>query len=323
MPAIKPTSTAGMRWQSFLLLLMMTACSSEESNLALGTLERDRIVLTATANEIVTELPVTEGARVEAGQLLVQLDPDKQTLIISSLQAELKQYETVVERLRNGPRSEEIRAARAHVAFAEARLTESRQQLTRIEQLVQQNASAPSELDSAVATNASNEANLQDATAQLELLLAGTRPEEIAEAEARLQGVSARLALEQRKLEELSIVATRSGTLDTLPYHLGERVVSGTPIAILLSGPSYARVHIPESSRAAIDVGTRLTVHVDGADGSFTGTVRWISKDPEFTPYYALNSLERSRLVYRAEVELAEQATDLPAGLPAQVELPR
>lgn len=322
MPAINPTPAPGMRWL-YLVLLLITACSSEESNLALGTLERDRIVLTATANEIVTRLPVEEGASVEAGQLLVQLDPTKQALVIDNLQAELKAHETVLQRLRNGPRAEEIRAARAHVAFAEARLTESRQQLTRIEQLVQQNASAPSELDTAVATTASNEANLQDANAQLELLLAGTRPEEIVEAEARLQGIRARLALEQRKLEELSVIATRSGTLDTLPYHLGERVAVGTPIAVLLSGPSYARVHIPESRRAAIDIGSELGVYVDGADRRFTGTVRWISKDPEFTPYYALNSLERSRLVYRAEVELSSEASDLPAGLPAQVELPR
>src|SRR5690606_30480603 len=119
--------------------------------------ERDRIVLTATASEIVTELPVAEGSVVEAGQLLVQLDAGKQALTVSSLEAELGQYDATLQRLRNGPRDEEIRAARARVALSEARLTESRQQLTRIEQLVLQNASAPSELDTAVATHASNE----------------------------------------------------------------------------------------------------------------------------------------------------------------------
>lgn len=314
---------AGARWLALLPLCLLTACTPEESNLALGTLERDRIVLTATANEIVTQLPIAEGSEVDAGQLLVQLDSEKQAFTVNSLEAELAQYDAILQRLRNGPRAEEIQAARARVAVAEARLTESRQQLTRIEQLVQQNASARSELDTAVASNRSNEATLQDANAQLELLLAGTRAEEVAEAEARRQSVIARLQLERRKLADLAIVATRNGTLDTLPYHLGERAVAGTPIAIMLSGPPYARVHIPESTRASIDVGTQLTVYIDGAGGSFIGTVRWVSRDPEFTPYYALNSLERSRLVYRAEVALPEQASTLPAGLPAQVELPR
>jgi HlyD family secretion protein len=63
-------------------------------------------------------------------------------------------------------------------------------------------------------------------------------------------------------------------------------------------------------------------VHVDGAEESFTGRVRWIAQEPAFTPYYALNSSERSRLVYLAEVQLPDTAANLPAGLPVQVELP-
>src|SRR5690606_28992888 len=54
-----------------LIALGLSACTPAEKNVALGTLERDRIVLTATANEIVTQLPVAEGSHVQAGQLLV------------------------------------------------------------------------------------------------------------------------------------------------------------------------------------------------------------------------------------------------------------
>ena len=66
-----------------------------------------------------------------------------------------------------------------------------------------------------------------------------------------------------------------------------------------------------------------LTVHVDGLDVPISGHVRWISAEPAFTPYYALNQEERARLMYLAEVQLpAESAASLPAGLPAQVALP-
>jgi HlyD family secretion protein len=68
--------------------------------------------------------------------------------------------------------------------------------------------------------------------------------------------------------------------------------------------------------------GTELTVYVDGVQDSFKGRVRWIAHEPAFTPYYALNSSERSRLVYLAEVQLPDSAANLPAGLPVQVELP-
>ena len=51
--------------------LCLNACSNEESNQALGTLERDRIVFKATAAEIITALPVREGAGVKEGDLLI------------------------------------------------------------------------------------------------------------------------------------------------------------------------------------------------------------------------------------------------------------
>ena len=63
-------------------------------------------------------------------------------------------------------------------------------------------------------------------------------------------------------------------------------------------------------------------MHVDGLDQTFDGTVRWISADPAFTPYYALNARDRARLMYLAQVELPDSAASLPNGVPAQVELP-
>ena len=73
----------------------------------------------------------------------------------------------------------------------------------------------------------------------------------------------------------------------------------------------------------SINVGTSLVVHVDGIETTYTGTVRWIALEPAFTPYYTLTSSERSRLVYLAEITLSTDARDLPAGIPAQVELPQ
>ncbi|MCG6861312.1 MAG: hypothetical protein LJE70_08555 [Chromatiaceae bacterium] len=41
--------------------------------LALGTLERDRVALTATVAELIVDLPVAEGSPVTKGTLLIQL----------------------------------------------------------------------------------------------------------------------------------------------------------------------------------------------------------------------------------------------------------
>ena len=69
-------------------------------------------------------------------------------------------------------------------------------------------------------------------------------------------------------------------------------------------------------------IGDKLTVQVDGLDQSLEGKVRWISTEPAFTPYYALNQAERANLMYLAEIMLPDTAIDLPNGIPAQVLLP-
>lgn len=304
--------------------ILLAGCTRVESDVALGTLERDRIVLTATASELIRAQPLAEGASVQAGQLLVKLDSTLQDAVVQRLQAELAQRDAVLEQLRNGPRREEIAAATARTESAAALLQESRLQLQRVSQLVQQRMAAPAELDTATALVDANAARLRDAEAQLQLLQAGTRSEELAQAAAQRAATLAQLTLEQQRLADLEIVATRAATLDALPYHVGERVTQGAPVAVLLdTAPPYARVHIPEADRAAIAPGTTLVVHVDGSSTAFTGSVRWIAQEPAFTPYYALNSSERSRLVYLAEVQLPAEAAALPAGLPVQVELPR
>ena len=306
-----------------LLLTLLTGCAQDEEHLALGTLERDRIALTATVSEIITAQPVAKGSHVQVGDLLVQFDTRLQRLAVQRLEAEHDERKANLQRLHNGAREEEIAAAKARVDVIAATLQENRLQLTRTQDLSNRGVEAQAEVDRALAVQLSNEARLRDAQAQLELLRIGTRVEELDQAKAQLQSIQAQLALEQQKLADLSIKATRSGILDSLPFYVGERVAIGAEVAVLLSDePPYARIYVPQTLRAQVIPGTELTVHVDGAEESFTGRVRWIAQEPAFTPYYALNSSERSRLVYLAEVQLPDTAANLPAGLPVQVELP-
>ena len=51
------------------------------------------------------------------------------------------------------------------------------------------------------------------------------------------------------------------------------------------------------------------------------GRVRWISSDAAFTPYYALTERDRSRLTYAAKVDITEEHSRLPDGVPVEVEL--
>ena len=50
------------------LATVLAGCSERDTSLALGILARERVALTATASEIVMNLPVAEGAEVSAGE---------------------------------------------------------------------------------------------------------------------------------------------------------------------------------------------------------------------------------------------------------------
>ncbi len=297
--------------------------SANDVRVALGTLERDRVTLSATSPEIITSQPVAQGTHVEAGTLLVQLDTTLQQATIRKLEADIAQQEANLAKLHHGARNEEIRSAVARADTARITLAESQRNYDRIDAVAKQQLASRADMETAASRRDGDQSRLQDADAQLALLKAGTRSEDIMQAEAQLASTRALLATEQQKLANLSVTATVSGILDTLSWKTGERVSAGAQVAVLLvDNALYARVYIPEPSRAAINPGTKLPVHVDGASAVYQGTVRWISREPAFTPYYALNGSERSRLVYLAEVTMPAEAGNLPAGLPAQVELP-
>lgn len=302
--------------------LALSGCSDRDTHLALGTLERDRVILKATAAEIITQLPLHEGVLVNEGDLLVQLDDRRQRALVAKAEASLLSAQAMLTKLQQGNRAEDIAAARSQVRGAEAQLIEAQKAFDRTQTLVTRQLAGAAELDSARAKRDSAQANLDKARENLLLLTNGAREEDLHQAEAQVALAQAALALEQHNLDELSIRATRRARLDHLPKHLGERTQVGEALVTLLDeGAPYARVYIPETHRLGIKVGDSVMVQVDGLTEPHTGQVRWVSQDPAFTPYFALNSTDRARLMYLAEVQLDETAAELPSGLPVQVEL--
>ncbi|MGS0676242.1 HlyD family secretion protein [Shewanella sp. 125m-1] len=308
----------------FILILgSLSACDSSEKHVALGSLERERIAHTATINEVVVGLPVAQGSAVRKGEVLVQLDDTFQKSQVLKAQADVDQAIANYDKLLKGAREEEIAAASANVAGAKATLLESEANYRRMQTMVKNNLASKANLDRALASRDSGIANLENAQEQLRELTSGTREEDIRFAKANLDAAKAMLAGEKKRLADLTIRATRDGILDNLPWNLGERVTQGSPLAILLAGKApFARVYIPEPYRVKIKVDDNLLVYVDGIDEPIMGHVRWVSNEPAFTPYYALNQEERSRLMYLAEVQLPDSSALLPSGVPAQVEMP-
>ncbi|SHE97147.1 HlyD family secretion protein [Vibrio gazogenes] len=305
-----------------ILMILLTACQTDKDNVALGTLERDRVILTATANEIIRDLPVQEGSPVTQGQVLVQLDRQRQAMRLAQAVAEQAQAKAYLQKLTNGERPEDIAAAKADVVRAKARFIEAEKNYQRTRELVAKKLSSQSEKDRALASRDTAQAELNAVREAFAKLTAGSRVEDIEQAKAALDAATAGVMLQQHQLNELTIVATRDGVLDSLPYQLGERVMVNQAVAVIEADRvPYARVYVPARYRTQFVTGLMVNVHVDGVEQVFQGKVRRVSDQPSFTPYYALTEEERSRLMYLAEIDLDDSAQSLPSGIPAQVEL--
>lgn len=307
-----------MRKTMILFVLIFSGCLKEKP-IALGTLERERVVHNATAAEIIDALPIAEGSEVKQGDLLVKLDDRQQQARLLLAEAQWLKTKARWDELQSGARSEDIEAARAELVGAEASYEALTKSYLRIQKLRQEKVISQAEYDQALALRDSALARVKAAEEKLLVLTNGVREEVLRQAEADMQVAQAQVEIEQIKLDELSVTATRNGILDSLPWNVGERVNIGTPVAIVLAdGLPYARVYIPETVRAKMHVGQKFEVKMDGIDNPETGVLRWVANEPAFTPYFALNESDRSRLMYLAELDIPT-GMHLPSGMPVQI----
>ncbi|WP_105201658.1 HlyD family secretion protein [Pseudoalteromonas sp. T1lg10] len=306
----------------FVLLTSLMACSDSDSNTAFGILERDRVTLLATANEVITAQPIAEGAEVKAGDILVEFNQTKQLATLDMAKALEQQAQMQLTKLLNGERAEDIRAAEANLASAKARAHEAELQLKRAHELVAKSLASQAELDNAIATRDSATAAVEVAQQSLNKLQSGSRIEDIQQAQFALKAAQADVQYKQAQLADMTIRASRDGILDSLPYNIGERVKENSIVAIIQANSTpYARVYVPEPYKAKMAAGTKIMVRIDGVENEVAGIIRWVSVEPAFTPYRSMSEGDRSRLVYLTEIDLPTSTNALPAGIPVQIKL--
>ena len=289
-----------------------------------GTLERDRLELVAESHERIVETAVHEGDHVVAGAALLRQEAGTMQPRLDQARASVTEAQRRLAELVQGPRAREIDEARAALAGAESALETDRREYDRVRALVERKLLSDSNLDQARARRDASSSARDQVRARLNLLLEGTRVEQVQQARAATDRARAAAAELETSAARYTVSAPRNGIIEALPYKVGERPPAGAPVVVMLAdGTPYARVYVPEPLRIRFKAGTRVTVTVDGADRPFHGTVRYVSADAAFTPYYALTQKDRSRLSFLAEITIDDPgAAGLPAGVPVQVRVP-
>src|SRR5688572_26487922 len=159
-----------------------------------GFLEADDVRVGSRVGGRVATVKVREGQAVKTGDVLIELEPYDLAERRSEAEAQLNAKKADLERLKNGPRPQEIAAAAALLKQAEAQVELARVTLRRIRQSFERNAASADEVDTAVANQKATLASVEAREAELDLLKAGTRAEDIAAGEAAVKAAEAELA---------------------------------------------------------------------------------------------------------------------------------
>ncbi len=303
-------------------LVLALACSGDPADApAVGTLERDRLELVAETDDPIAEILVAVGDDVEAGALLLRLDPARLDARVAQAAARRDEAAARTAEAARGPRAERIAEGRALLEGARSAARTARRELERVEALARVDVASRSRFDLLRAEADTARAQEGQARASLDALLEGSTVEELERAQSVLAAAEGALREAEVVRQRLDLRAPVAGRIDALPLEVGERARPGTPLVVMLADRApYARVHVPEAVRVRVAPGTGATVEVEGLEGTYWGRLREIAHEAAFTPYYALTRHDRGRLVYLAEVELVDaEARELPTGVPVEV----
>jgi len=137
------------------------------------------------------------------------------------------------------------------------------------------------------------------AEARYRALSAGTRPEQLAQARARLAEANAQLA-------ELVVRAPADCFIELLHVKPGDVVGPQTPVATVLHHTApWVRVFVPETWLGHVQPGQAARVRVDAFPAmAWTGRVEQINRLAEFTPRNVQTVEERVKQVFGVKIRL-------------------
>ncbi len=281
-----------------------------DANSVSGTIETDEARVASRYGGRVEKVFAQEGDAFSAGQVIVELDAGELKARRDLITAQLAEAEA-------GPRQEEIAAAKAEWEAQATQLDLAQADWTRTADLFAKKVISETERDRMLASAQALEKTVAAAKARYDLLLAGTRPERIAQ-------IRAQLAELETQLREMKVFAPTNCVLEVLSVKAGDVLGPNQPVAtLLLTNHIWVRVFVPEPWLGHVALGDAAKVRVDAFPGKdFAGAVEQVQRIAEFTPRNVQTVGERVKQVFGVKVRLDNAEGQLRAGMAADVFFP-
>ena len=291
-----------------------------------GNVDVREVTLAFRQSDRIAEIFVEEGDSVKNGQLLARLDSRELQLTAEKARSQIKIQEAVLLRLKNGTRPEDLAKIQAQVTAAEKILLDARQHYDRIQKVYDEtdgSAITRDELTSARLNYENKAAQLEQVQQSLNLAQAGTRYEEIAEAEAQLQAFRDELARLEFLLTQYDLFSPTDGVIRSKLLEIGDMASPNAPVfKISLNERKWIRAYVNETDLGKVFEGKSAKIVVDGfPNENLIGQIGYISSTAEFTPKTVQTEELRTSLVYEIRVYVEDPNNILRLGMPATVEI--
>ncbi|HEY7409382.1 MAG TPA: efflux RND transporter periplasmic adaptor subunit [Vicinamibacteria bacterium] len=304
--------------------LVAAACGGREEAgviAASGHVEATEVRLATKVAGHVEAMLVEEGTRVGAGQEVARIEVTDLRLGLDAAVADRAQADAE-RRLRvAGSRREDVAEAEAQLGRARADLRGAQEDLERMEKLLASGSGTDKARDDARTRRDVAAAGVEAAGERLAKLRAGSRPEEIDAAAARVAAADARIALLRQEIADAVVKSPVEGVVTEKLAERGELLTRGAGLAVVteLARP-WLTVYVPEPELARIRLGQDAEVVTDDGQRR-VGRVTWVSPRAEFTPKNVQTPEERAKLVYKVKIGLDNPDGLFKPGMPAEARL--
>jgi HlyD family secretion protein len=271
----------------------------------------------------VSEVLRDEGDEVKAGEILARLDDEPYRRAVEESRGQVASLQARLQMLEAGNRPQEVAQARALVREREVTATNAERVYKRQEELLGSKAVSIQDRDDAEAAYHEADARLKSSREQLNLLEAGFRVEEIAQAKADLARAQATLATAELHVEDTVLRSPSDGVVFTRAQEPGAILQPSTTIlTISLKRPVWVRAFVSEPELGRIHPGMRVKVYTDSRpETPYSGQIGYISPRAEFTPKNVETAELRTSLVYRFRVVVDNPDEGLRQGAPVTLKL--
>jgi membrane fusion protein (multidrug efflux system) len=224
--------------------------------------------ISSRINGTVQRVYVRDTEFVEAGKLLVEIDPRDEQATVDTARANLAQATAQLDAARA-----DYNAAASRVDEARATAKKAERDASRYTSLAAQHIVSASDYDEKVST-----AEVDDAAVQSARAAANSAKTAIASRQAGVNAAQAALDQALLGLEYTKIVAPTRGVVGKKTVEVGQHVQPGEQLVAIVSlDDIWITADFKETQLRKIRTGQRVTIHVDATGGDYRGYVEGLA----------------------------------------------